>query len=130
MTTPQHTVPPNNGSRNNKCQLTYNTKTRSVKQRSDRTPMTVKNYRLYFKVHYNNPEKRDDYRDGSGFIFYYTPKLRPHDGAMSSTGMYLAIPPGREDYSAFSTMPSGCTARFESNIHITEAHLHMHYLGE
>ncbi|XP_071097307.1 DBH-like monooxygenase protein 1 [Haliotis cracherodii] len=86
--------------------------------------------RVLLEFHWNNPEKRSDFTDGSGFTIYYTPNLRQYDAGVYWTGqMNLEIPPGRSRTVFESTCPSECTSRFADTIYITQGINHMHYKG-
>jgi len=81
--------------------------------------------------HWNNPAQETSYYDASGMTLYLTPNLRPNNLGKLITGQsYLAIPPGREQYTESTSCTASCSARkTQEPIYISTAHLHMHYLG-
>ncbi|XP_046576553.1 DBH-like monooxygenase protein 1 [Haliotis rubra] len=86
--------------------------------------------RVLLEYHWNNPEERSDFTDGTGFTIYYTPNLRQYDAGVFWTGqMHLDIPPGQSRAVYESTCPSECTNKFSDKIYITQGLNHMHYKG-
>ncbi|XP_067664198.1 dopamine beta-hydroxylase-like [Haliotis asinina] len=87
--------------------------------------------RVLLQFHWNNPHKLSGLMDGSGFIIYYTPTLRPYDAGMFWTGeTYLVIPPGRSRTVVESVCPSRCTKKIlKDTIYLIEGYNHMHYKG-
>ncbi|XP_053381030.1 uncharacterized protein LOC123555574 isoform X2 [Mercenaria mercenaria] len=83
------------------------------------------------QFHWNNPEKRADESDSSGFTFYITPKLRPYNSGILTIGQtFLEIPPRQEKYTTIGMCPSECTPTiFADSITVTSVYNHMHYLG-
>ncbi|KAI8613195.1 copper type II ascorbate-dependent monooxygenase [Chytriomyces sp. MP71] len=84
------------------------------------------------QIHYNNPNSESNVVDSSGFKFYYTSVLRPHDIGLLLIGKFdLNIPGNSPNYtdSGFGICPSACTAKFPSNLIVITNTLHMHTLG-
>ena len=58
---------------------------------------------LLWQVHWNNPERRDDYVDSSGLRVHYTTSLRPNDvGTLTIGQEALFIPPGQQQVIVYS----------------------------
>ena len=74
----------------------------------------------------------NNYKDSSGMTLYYTPKLRPNDAALLTTGQAdIEIPPGVNSYTVVGTCPSECSRMImKGPINIFWATNHMHYLGK
>ncbi|XP_052692764.1 DBH-like monooxygenase protein 2 homolog isoform X1 [Crassostrea angulata] len=83
------------------------------------------------QFHWNNYERRSDYKDSSGMTLYYTPNRRPNDAGIMMIGQtFLEIPPRKEHVEATSV----CTAAdtwmiLKGPVYVTRALNHMHYLG-
>ena len=61
------------------------------------TVMSTFIYTMLLQFHWNNPEQRSDYIDGSGITFFYEPKRRQYDAQGAAMGnfsasFYLIIP--------------------------------------
>lgn len=84
------------------------------------------------QVHWNNPEKRSDYRDSSGLTLFFTHNLRPHAlGVLTMGPMALKIPPKSSMWKEQSTCTPHCTEyAMSQNVTIVSAGLHMHYAGK
>ncbi|PVD26338.1 hypothetical protein C0Q70_14009 [Pomacea canaliculata] len=88
--------------------------------------------RLRIEYHWNNPMRQSDFVDSSGFTLYYTPHLRRHNMGMLVVGQeYLEIPPFTDLTVASSDCTATCTKNLlKSDIYVTSAFNHMHYLGK
>ena len=82
-------------------------------------------------MHWNNPEKKSDYTDGSGLKLYYTPNMRTHDGGtlMIGTG-YINIPPNTAHHDENGGCFKECSRHNKGTVAITGVIFHMHYLGK
>ncbi|KAJ8300472.1 hypothetical protein KUTeg_021991 [Tegillarca granosa] len=61
------------------------------------------------QVHYNNPDKRDDFTDSSGLTIHYTPNRRQYDSRVLMLGqMYLEIPNGKNEYQVIGECTPEC----------------------
>lgn len=86
---------------------------------------------ILLQFHWNNYERRSDYKDSSGMTLYYTPNRRPNDAGIMMIGQtFLEIPPRKEHVEATSV----CTAAdtwmiLKGPVYVTRALNHMHYLG-
>ena len=69
--------------------------------------------------------------DQSGMRVYYTPDLRPFDLGHVQVGQQdVVIPPGVTRHAQSGGCSGECTRMLLPHpIHLTTAHLHMHYLG-
>ncbi|XP_013391507.1 MOXD1 homolog 1 isoform X2 [Lingula anatina] len=87
--------------------------------------------RVKMELHWNNPERRSDYTDQSGMVFYYTSNLRQYDlGTFVVGQMSLTVPPTGGHVTFGARCGSACTSELlEHNIMIEAVNLHMHYLG-
>lgn len=84
------------------------------------------------EIHWNNPEKRSDYSDGSGLHIFLTKTLRKYDAGVLTVGQnYINIPPRSSRVVVKANCSSSDTSRFIVNgtVYITSALNHMHYLG-
>ncbi|XP_064598116.1 DBH-like monooxygenase protein 1 homolog [Liolophura sinensis] len=92
-----------------------------------------KGYFTHFaiQIHWNNPEKRADYYDGSGMSVYYMPHIRPIEGSSVLTGqLNINVPPMKNEVIHQGSCAPFCTRKLLPHaINITSALLHMHYLG-
>ena len=69
--------------------------------------------------------------DSSGMRMYYTEQLRIYDQQIAWLGQTdLYIPPLTPDTTITGTCPSQCTQQMAEPVNITNALLHMHYLGK
>ncbi|XP_062622231.1 DBH-like monooxygenase protein 2 homolog [Saccostrea cucullata] len=84
------------------------------------------------EVHWNNPEKRSDYMDGSGMYIFLTKSRRVHDAGILMVGQnYIQIPPRSPRVVVTANCPRADTSQFIVNgpVYFTRALNHMHYLG-
>ncbi|XP_054157733.1 dopamine beta-hydroxylase-like [Oppia nitens] len=98
-------------------------------------PVGGRNYSLYvmLEIHYNNPEQRDDWIDGSGIRLYYTQQLRQHDAGILEIGLeYSAknsIPPGQQSFDLSGYCTAECTRSglpvYGINIFASQLHTHL-----
>ncbi|KAK7094000.1 DBH-like monooxygenase protein 1 [Littorina saxatilis] len=86
---------------------------------------------LMLQIHWNNAHFITNLTDHSGMRVYYTDDLRPFDLGHVQVGQQNPVIPAGVTRHAQSGGCSGeCTRMlFPHPIHITTAHLHMHYLG-
>lgn len=80
------------------------------------------------QFHWNNPQRRPDYFDGSGLMIHYTPNKRIADAGVLIIGQnYFAIPPRREEVIVTGQCDN---LAVNGTVHLTRAINHMHYLGK
>ncbi|XP_061193883.1 DBH-like monooxygenase protein 1 [Saccostrea echinata] len=79
------------------------------------------------QIHWNNPQKKSNYFDGSGMVLHYTPSKRIADAGILTIGQgYFEIPPQREEV----IVTGHCeNIAMNGSIYFTRALNHMHYLG-
>jgi dopamine beta-monooxygenase len=83
---------------------------------------------IILQFHWNNPQKRSDYFDGSGLRLYYTPNKRIDDAGVLTIGQsYFEIPPRREEVIVTGQCDSPSV---NGTVYLTRAINHMHYLGK
>ena len=70
------------------------------------------------------------FSDGSGMRMFYTSRLRPYDLNILALGQSdIAIPPMTRDSVVRGTCPASCTGGMVHPVNVTNAFIHMHYLG-
>ncbi|XP_018325349.1 tyramine beta-hydroxylase [Agrilus planipennis] len=90
---------------------------------------------IMLEVHYNNPEKRNDWIDSSGIRFDIVSKLRPMDAGVIELGLEytdkMAIPPNQEEFSLSGYCIVECTAVSlpPEGIVVFGSQLHTHLTG-
>ncbi|KAL5011657.1 hypothetical protein ScPMuIL_010208 [Solemya velum] len=84
------------------------------------------------QLHWNNPHEKATYSDSSGITLYYSAALRQFDAAMFAVGQeWIEIKPQSDNVTVTSVCPADCTSdMFKTNLYITRAINHMHYLGK
>ncbi|XP_061173634.1 DBH-like monooxygenase protein 2 homolog [Saccostrea echinata] len=84
------------------------------------------------EVHWNNPEKRTDYKDGSGMYIFLTKTRRTYNAGILMVGQnYIRIPRRAFRVVVTANCSHTDTSRFIVNgpVYFTRALNHMHYLG-
>lgn len=86
---------------------------------------------LLLQIHWNNGQLRHNLTDQSGFRVFYTTDLRPYDLGHVQVGQQeIVIPAGVNRHAQSGGCSSQCTdLLLQEPIYISQAHLHMHYLG-
>ena len=86
---------------------------------------------LLLEIHYDNPDKRTDMVDNSGFRFFYTELLREYDSGIVSAGIYPGahsqiIPQGQKNFTNYGYCSSNCSKDGEeTNIYAVLPHAHL-----
>ncbi|KAK5640110.1 hypothetical protein RI129_010921 [Pyrocoelia pectoralis] len=90
---------------------------------------------IMLEIHYNNPERRNDWIDSSGIQFTIVSDLRPNDAGVIELGLEytdkMAIPPGQKSFPLTGYCVSECTAVSlpPEGIIIFGSQLHTHLTG-
>ncbi|XP_071788240.1 DBH-like monooxygenase protein 1 [Asterias amurensis] len=91
---------------------------------------------LRLEVHYDNPRLPADFKDSSGFRFYYTPNLRQHNGGAFPVGMFPMwwhiIPPRQEKFKSRGWCLKECTQLYfpSDGINMFSTFAHTHASGQ
>lgn len=87
--------------------------------------------RVAMQFHWNNPDQRNDWVDGSGMMLHYTANRRQYDAGILMTGVQLfVLPPRQPSVTVKGTCTAGCTnKKLKGPIWVTMAWNHMHYAG-
>ncbi|PVD37031.1 hypothetical protein C0Q70_04024 [Pomacea canaliculata] len=86
---------------------------------------------LLLQIHWNNEALKSGLTDNSGMRVYFTSKLRPYNLGHVQVGQQdVEIPPGALRHAVSGGCSGQCTQQLLPHpIHLTSAHIHMHYLG-
>ncbi|XP_052220094.1 MOXD1 homolog 2-like isoform X1 [Dreissena polymorpha] len=84
------------------------------------------------ELHWNNPMLMSTFNDSSGYIFYMTENLRPHNAGVLTIGQaYFLIPPFTDGHVEVGTLPATCSRQLMTgDINVASANNHMHLIGK